>query len=1071
MHRVRARFLGIWGCLLLAACGSGEDPPCEGEDCTPCEGEDCTPCEGDDCTPCEGDDCTPIERPFEGCAVVPAPELVTVSAANCSEAWDDALQPGDVFRSTLIPNAGMSASSPRAFDVNNDGCADILTGTGSSPTSPLVAIDGRSNQILWQRQEAAEIFGSPLPMRGIDNSLQILVAGREGVFLALNPTNGREIWRADVSCFRTAEHANAKNFYNPIVVEDLTGDGVGEVVVVYGGDHEIPAYEDRPSSFVLLIDGASGAVLGSRETPDLAESYTSITRVDAPSCDEDSAPQSTFVIGTGGETHQGELFLVSVQDLMTHDWCAGVGETEPWGERIAAGDNQRGFIAPPTRVDVTGDGVGELFAASTGGGMFAIDGASFETLWHRTFPGEESTSSPAIARQSDGTRVSGWGSVIGEYPNYTQAALRAIDANTGDILDTQLSDDTYVSSVLAADLDGDGNDELIFTVGSTFSDTTSSVVILDVARGVWERRPLPVVAFGTPLIRRYSTGLELIAVGRDLSQPVREVHLVRTLLSRQGPSDLAWPEYLGDCHDSNAGCVEEWHCTGDACNAPADLDADSLCLTQWRAHMSSGDVWFRRTAPLAQGTGRALSAPRAVDVNGDGCRDFVFGVGWEDGDVSTGDPAFGDVIAIDAVTSDQLWNVRTRGEVFGSAVELRDATGELLLLFGGRDGTLVAIEAFSGTPRWYFDASCFVTGDLHYGIYNPLVIEDINADGVEDLLVLHGGDPVFGPGEVRPHSYVLLVSGADGALLAARPTPDGAETYNSPAMVRRAPVHTPGASGSRFVFGTGGETRPGSVFLGAVSDLLGYNACENAEDDVATSWGVELATRNTDKGVIAPPIVVDTNGDGILDIVAQYFDGVVAVIPGQIGGGFGTPTFQKPDVFTTLESNHAPAFFKDAAGAAHLALAHNEGVFPMYFNSYFHIFTGGLRELSLEMRSGYGFSAGPIAGDINNDGSDEAIFAATRMNSLGHATALFFAGPSSPTTVVEIPGQSVGASPLIFRAEGHTRGELVFVGFFYDLDGNIRWQFQRHSLNSDISATPIWPQYQGPCGNGQARCF
>lgn len=534
--------------LILASCAS-TDEPCVGDACN-------DPCVGDECDePFVGDACeAPIA--FPGCAVIAPPVLTTVSGAHCGETWDEALGVGDVFQSMVIDDAVGSFSSARAFDVNGDGCADILSGSVGAAHSPIIAVDGRTNEPLWTHASAGEIFGSPTAMTDADGALQLLFAGRDGTLVALGASDGELRWAADIDCFRTGEHLTTKNFYNPIVVEDLTEDGVGEIVVVYGGDPDIDAYEDRPSSFVLLLDGATGEVLASRETPDLAESYTSVTRVTEPGCGADERPETSFLIGTGGETHRGALFHLPLRELMTHNWCEGIGAREAWGTSIARGDNLRGFIAPAAHVDLNGDGVDDILIASAGGGLHALDGGDFAELWHHNFHGEETSATPTVARQAGGSDVVGWGVLNGVFPHYTKSVLRIVDASTGEVLTSREDPFTYVSSLLAVDLDNDGNDELLFTLGSyTDNGRNGLLAIYDVARDNWDDWPLPVRTHGTPVIRRYGEGLELIVAGNDSEGDPTQALLTRILLSKVAPTTLTWPEYLGDCHDGRGGCA------------------------------------------------------------------------------------------------------------------------------------------------------------------------------------------------------------------------------------------------------------------------------------------------------------------------------------------------------------------------------------------------------------------------------------------------------------------------------------------------------------------------------------
>ena len=70
----------------------------------------------------------------------------------------------------------------------------------------------------------------------------------------------------------------------------------------------------------------------------------------------------------------------------------------------------------------------------------------------------------------------------------------------------------------------------------------------------------------------------------------------------------------------------------------------------------------------------------------------------------------------------------------------------------------------------------------------------------------------------------------------------------------------------QMLFGTGGETIMGNLWLCSFEDLLNENL-SNAKVDM----------ENTTLGLIAPPSIADLNEDNALDIVCQTFEGRIVV--------------------------------------------------------------------------------------------------------------------------------------------------------------------------------------------------
>src|SRR5690349_4456396 len=132
------------------------------------------------------------------------------------------------------------------------------------------------------------------------------------------------------------------------------------------------------------------------------------------------------------------------------------------------------------------------------------------------------------------------------------------------------------------------------------------------------------------------------------------------------------------------------------------------------------------------------SSPQAVDLNGDGIKDFVIGAGAQE--FLKTDKA---VMAIDGTNGAIIWKVGARNQVVGSPL-LYDVTKDGVpdVFIGGRSALLFCIDGKLGKVRWEFlpdhDTLDVLNDPAILNFYNPQLIPDTNGDGVNELLVAYG---------------------------------------------------------------------------------------------------------------------------------------------------------------------------------------------------------------------------------------------------------------------------------------------------------------------------------------------
>jgi outer membrane protein assembly factor BamB len=363
-----------------------------------------------------------------------------------------------------IPVIG-SQSSPRTADLDLDGTLDIVIGTGKNEFEQsdqgILAFNGATGDILWQQQAIDQMYGSAtfLDVSG-DKVPEVFIGGRSKQLMSLEGRSGKLIWTfqyeqyADDPILSLARY----NFNNSIVVSDLNGDGLEDLLTVNGGNQsaEPDSEKDRFPGVLMVLDPKTGFVIAADTMPDGKESYMSPVFLRHSPEKDGGAASSLVVFGTGGETISGSLFVAHLSSL---------AEKKLHLAKKIASETGHGFIAPPSIVDITGDGHPDIVAISHASTVFAIDGRSFEPIWRQQIENTECSNSFAVGYfTSDNvpdffTFVS-----MGKWPNSTGSVQVLLDGKTGHVVWSDSLGCTGFSSPVASDLNGDGRDEAIISV-------------------------------------------------------------------------------------------------------------------------------------------------------------------------------------------------------------------------------------------------------------------------------------------------------------------------------------------------------------------------------------------------------------------------------------------------------------------------------------------------------------------------------------------------------------------------------------------------------------------------------
>lgn len=442
------------------------------------------------------------------------------------------------------------------------------------------------------------------------------------------------------------------------------------------------------------------------------------------------------------------------------------------------------------------------------------------------------------------------------------------------------------------------------------------------------------------------------------------------------------------------------------------------------------------------GVWSSSSSPRAADLDGDGVLDLVLGHGSE----SPEDPlvTFGGVTAHDGATGALLWEVTTRQEVFGSAcfVELGGTPGPDLVL-GGRHAELVALDGATGAELWTWPMDVATSRAAGwFGFYSARPLDDLDGDGVPELLLANGGDPLAGPLDPRPPGRLVVLSGATGAVVGDAATPDGAETYLSPIPIQGG-----------FLFGTGGETWPGGLFRATVGDVLA--------GDLSTAE--ELVDGGT-KGAIAPPAVTDLDGDGLDDVVLSTFGGSLVAVS---GAGGELWRVDLPD----HEAHGGPGLGQlDGDGVPDVFASFPEGTFPAYVGMTHLAVSGATGEVLWQQDLGVYASSGPALVDLDGDGLDEPIFGVNEGALGGELrwTPWRWDPVAREAAPLADAFERAGVSnPYVGDLDRD--GDLELVVVTASMGDGATWQLRRYDLDAVAPERVAWGAYLGTDHDGRYR--
>lgn len=472
--------------------------------------------------------------------------------------------------------------------------------------------------------------------------------------------------------------------------------------------------------------------------------------------------------------------------------------------------------------------------------------------------------------------------------------------------------------------------------------------------------------------------------------------------------------------------------------------AGMLCV--WTlANLTAQEPWSVKLPGVG-----SLSSPRVADLNGDGIGDVVQGVGRIE--FQACDSA---IIAFDGKDGHILWMVPAEDQIFGSA-GLLDITGDgtVEVFIGGRSAELQAINGKTGEVVWKFqdpDKSKARKDKKWFNFYNPQFIPDQDGDGLQDIVISNGGDVMVAPYDPnRPTGNLSVLSSKDGSILAYAPVPDGKEIYMSIAVNA-----TPDGSDYEVIFGTGGETLGGSLYVTTLSDIM--------KGDLSKAIKLDSSP---EKGYIGPPAWADITGDGIRDIITNSVDGRLLAFDGKTKKRIWECVMPNTEAYTSVAIGYfnrddTPDFF----------LSYAQGVWPELDWTRQYMVNGLNGKIEFEDSLGFYQTITPVVADFDEDGLDEALVVVDyqvldeydRKFFYNMLLVIDFATNELIDLGISHEGHNMASTPWIGDLDGNQQMDIIFS---HSTNVKKTYAFDGFQINKVVTSIPIrkeirWGAYMG----------
>jgi hypothetical protein len=280
--------------------------------------------------------------------------------------------------------------------------------------------------------------------------------------------------------------------------------------------------------------------------------------------------------------------------------------------------------------------------------------------------------------------------------------------------------------------------------------------------------------------------------------------------------------------------------------------------------------------------------------------------------------------------------------------------------------------------------------------------------------------------------------------------PDGKEIYISIAV-----NETQDGSDYEVIFGTGGETIGGNLYVTKLSDIM--------RGDLTNAINLDSCPN---KGYIGPPAWVDITGDGNRDIIVNSVNGRMLAFDGVTKAKLWETVMPNTECYTSI----APGYFNnDSTLDFFISLA--QGVWPELDWTKQYMINGLNGKIEFEDSLGFYQTITPVVADFDEDGLDEALVVVDYQVVDENNHKFFY---NMPLVIDFVSNELID---LGISHEGHNMASTPWIG---DMDGNgfmdivfshstnpkKTYAFDGYQINKITTTIPIkkkikWGAYMG----------
>ena len=410
------------------------------------------------------------------------------------------------------------------------------------------------------------------------------------------------------------------------------------------------------------------------------------------------------------------------------------------------------------------------------------------------------------------------------------------------------------------------------------------------------------------------------------------------------------------------------------------------------------------------------SSPKCIDLNRDGVKDVVLGVGRNEFEYSKVG-----VLAVNGANGDTLWTVPAMDQVYGSPL-FQDVNADDVpdVFITGRALNFMCINGSNGEVIWTYKLKSddyTPEGLARFNFYNPTFVEDLNGDQLQDMLILNSGNVEAKPYDtINRHPGVLMfIDSKSGDIIALDTMPDGKESYMAPV------IHDFNKDDEEeIIFGTGGETVSGSLYSVSKNDLLNNNLKNSRR----------IANFTNQHGFIAPSVVADFNNDGYNDLLALNHGGFVTLFDGK-------NNLEKlwqvllPDI--ELNAQATIGYFNDDSNLD-IFINGALGQWPKNTGSRQFFIDGADGAILKTYEIGCSGFSSPLSMNVDDDPEDEALlyindFDCNRYNIMFNMTSMYIFGldTMSQFANTSLFGKNISSTPWLGDLDNDNKLDLVSI--------------------------------------------